>query len=115
MLRPKKGQVLNEHSLCECSIIKSPHMDWYTGQTLTQLRSLSRLCLVREFVHLLASCTVQHPVCQPVKPISWIQNFSLRCYWMSPKGQSANQKFDFFHLDCGWQIGKVVGQNYGRI
>lgn len=80
MLRPEKEQVLNEHSLCECSIIKPPHMDLYTGQTLTRLQFLPRLCLVREFKHLLASCTVQPSVCQPVRPISWIQNLSLRCY-----------------------------------
>ncbi|KAF0029734.1 hypothetical protein F2P81_018839 [Scophthalmus maximus] len=36
---------------------------------------------------------------------------------MSPKGQRANEKLDLPHLESGWQkvIGKVVGQNNGRI
>lgn len=45
------------------------------------------------------------------------QNLRLRCYWMSPKGQSANKKLDSLHLKSGWQkvIGKVVRQNCGMI
>lgn len=65
----RKGRCSMNTVCASCSIIKSPHMGWYMEQTLTQLQFLSRLCLVREFKHLLASCTPQHSVCRPVKPI----------------------------------------------
>lgn len=56
-------------------------------------------------------------LCLPALSNHPSQNLRLRCYWMSPKGQSANKRLDSLHLKSGWQkvIGKVVRQNCGMI
>lgn len=41
MLKPKEGQVLNENSLGECSIIKSLHLDMYTNPAPVSLQIVS--------------------------------------------------------------------------
>lgn len=67
LLKPKKGQMLSEHSLGECSVIKSPHLDMYTNPAPVSLQIVSSQGIETSasLVYRTALCL---PTCQTIPP-----------------------------------------------